>query len=586
MNKVKSKEGNYAVPGKNLVVSTNGSQEEPNFRLPKNPKALRIIPLGGLGEFGKNMQMLESGDDIIIIDCGLMFPHQEMLGVDFVIPDIRYLEQNKEKIKGIIFTHGHEDHIGGTPYIWPRLGCPLWATALTRGLLEVKFQEFGVTGVPINTITPGDTLKLGNFTVETFPMSHSMPGDIGLIIRTSLGTLVHIADFKFDRRGDSQNMISLLQRIGATGVLALFMDSTNVEEEGKAISEVVVEEAIDSIFGRTRGRILVTSFASAIPRIQSVINACQKHRRRLAISGRTMERNVEMTKRLGYLKVPQGILINIRKIHRLPDDQVAIMCTGSQGEEFSALSRMAGGEHQQITIKPGDTIVISGSVIPGNERSVADTVNNLFRQGADVIYGGEGADIHTSGHAKREDLKMVLKIVKPKYFMPIHGEYRHLVLHAKLAQEMGVNPANIFVLENGQVLDITKNEALILKMRVPSGYVLVDGLGVGDVGNIVLRDRQAMAKEGILVAIMTIDHDTSKLITSPDIISRGFIYMREQEELVFKIRQEVKRLLAKYNEEHHGDLNMIKAKIRDDIGEFIFREIQRRPMVIPVIIQV
>jgi ribonuclease J len=453
-------------------------------------------------------------------------------------------------------------------------------------LLEVKFQEFGIKGVPINTIAPGDTLHLGGFKIETFPMSHSMPGDIGLIIHTPLGKMVHIADFKFDRQGDSQNMISILQRLGAQGVLALFTDSTNAEEEGKSISETVVEEAIDTIFARTRGRIIVTSFASAVPRIQSVINACLKHGRRLAIAGHSMERNVEMTKRLGYLKVPQGILVNIRKMHSLPDDKIAIMCTGSQGEEFSALSRIAGGEHRQISIKPGDTIVISGSVIPGHERSIADTVNNLFRLGADVIYGGEGADIHTSGHAKREDLKLMLKITKPKYFIPIHGEYRHLVLHARLGQEMGVKPGNIFVLENGQVLEISKEGAKILKARVPSGYVLVDGLGVGDVGNIVLRDRQAMAKEGILVAIMTIDHDTGKLITSPDIISRGFIYMREQEELVFKIRQEVKRLLAHYSEQHHGDMNVIKGKIRDDIGQFIYNEIQRRPMVIPVVIQV
>lgn len=556
-------------------------------KLPKAQNTLRIIPLGGLGEIGKNIVAFEYGDDIIIVDCGIMFPHEEMLGIDFVIPDIRYLEANKHRIKGIILTHGHEDHIGAVPYVWPKLNCPVYGSSLTMGLVKVKFEEFGISNSRLHTIKPGDSLKLGIFKIDTFSMVHTMPGELGLVIHTPLGRILHLADFRFDETAEGNKASKdRLAQLGREGILLLTMDSTNVEEEGKGLTERVVEEEIGDIFQKTKGRLIITSFASSIPRIQSVVRAAQKHHRKLFVSGRSMERNIEMAQRLGYLSIPKGLVHNIRGLKNTPDSQIAILCTGSQGEEFSALSRIAAGEHRQIRLKPGDTVVISGSVIPGNERPIANTINNLFKIGANVIYGGESADIHASGHARRADLAEVMKLIRPKYFLPMHGEYRHLVLHARLGAENGINPKNIFVMENGQILDFDKHGGRIEKARVPSGYVLIDGLGVGDVGNIVLRDRQAMAKDGILVAIATIDRKNKKLLSSPDIISRGFIYMRENEELVFNIRQRIKKLVTQNLQEHPNDLNLVKSKIRDKISDYIEGTTQRRPMVIPVIIEV
>ncbi|HLC38860.1 MAG TPA: ribonuclease J [Patescibacteria group bacterium] len=549
-------------------------------------KTLKIIPLGGFGEIGKNIMVIEYDQDILVIDCGMMFPHEEMLGIDFVIPDTRYLEANRNRIRGLILTHGHEDHIGAMPYLMDRLGCPVYGSALTIGLVKVKFEEFGVSAAKLNVIKPGDSLRLGNFQIDTFDMIHTMSGDLGLLIHTPVGRILHLADFRFDdSKVGSDESKARLAEIGKKGVFLLTMDSTNVEEEGKAISEEAVEESIGEIFKKTWGRIIVTSFASSIPRIQSVISACQKNHRRLFVAGRSMERNIEMTERLGYLSVPKNLIYSIKELKNTPDREAAILCTGSQGEEFSALTRVAAGTHHQIRVKAGDTVVVSGSVIPGNERPIANVVNKLFKLGAEVIYGGESAEIHTSGHAKRDDLKEVFRLTKPEYFVPMHGEFRHLVIHAKLALEMGVTPKNIFVMENGQVLEFSQNSAHLSRARIPSGYVLVDGLGVGDVGNIVLRDRQAMAKDGILVAIMTVDAKTGKLLTSPDIISRGFIYMREREDLVHQIRSEVKSLLAKYNEQNRGDWATIKTQIREDLGQFIYNETQRRPMILPVTIE-
>jgi ribonuclease J len=562
-------------------------EKSPMPKLPNRPDAVRIIPLGGLGEIGKNIAAFEIGGDILIVDCGIMFPHEEMLGIDFVIPDIRYLVANKERIKGMILTHGHEDHIGAVPYVWPQLNCPVYGSALTIGLTKVKFEEFGISTSALHTIKPGDSLQLGRFKVDTFSMVHSMPGDLGLVIHTPCGKILHMADFRFDETAEG-NQISKdrLAQLGRQGIFLLTMDSTNVEEKGKSLTENIVEEEIGDIFRRVRGRIIVTSFASSIPRIQSVIRASEKNHRKLFVSGRSMERNIEMAERLGYLSIPKNFIHNIKELKHIPDQNVAIMCTGSQGEEFSALTRIAAREHRQIQIKPGDTVVLSGSVIPGHERPIADTINNLFRLGADVLYGGEAAELHASGHAHRSDLVEAMRLTRPKYFLPMHGEYRHLVLHARLAAENGLSTRNIFVMENGQVLDLDKNGGRIEKVRVPSGYVLIDGLGVGDVGNIVLRDRQAMAKDGILVAIATIDRKNKRLLTSPDIISRGFVYMRENEELVFNIRQNVKKLVTQYLQENPNDLNLVKSKIRDKITDYIFDNTQRRPMVIPVIIEV
>lgn len=552
-------------------------------------KQLKIIPLGGLGEIGKNMMIYEYGSDIIVVDCGIMFPQEEMLGIDFVIPDIRYLEENKKRIKAIIITHGHEDHIGALSYLWPRLNAPIYCTKLTAGLIEVKMREFQIAKSNINLIKSGDKIQLGDFRVEFFRVNHSIPDCVGLAIDTPLGLVVHTADFKFDHTpiNEPPTDISLLADFKKRGVLLLISDSTNAEIPGYTISEREVGQSIDQLISQTQGRAIITLFASLLNRIQQVFDAADKHNKKVAIVGRSLIKNTEIATKLGYLRVPKDLIVDPHKINNLPDNQQILLATGSQGEERSALTLISNGEHRQIKIRAGDTVIISASMIPGNERSIYNTINNLFRKGAQVIYGGQSdvLNIHVSGHASQEELKMMLELLKPKYFMPMHGEYRHLITHAKIACSMGVDTKNVFVAENGQILEINENSAQILKKRVPAGYVFVDGLGVGDVGNIVLRDRRAMAKDGVLMAIMTIDAQTGKLLSSPDIISRGFIYMREREDLVHKIRTEAKNLLAKYNEHHRADWALIKTLIREDLGRFIYNETERRPMILPVIIE-
>lgn len=555
------------------------------FRAPE-PKKLKIIPMGGNGEIGKNMQIYEYGDDIIVVDCGVMFPRAEMLGIDLIIPNIAYLEAKKNKIRGMIFTHGHMDHIGAVSYIWPRLQCPLYATKLTAGFIESAMEEKELKP-QIRLIKPGDKIQLGVFKIEFIPFSHSFLDDVGLAIDTPEGLVIHIADFKLDpNKIESQMILTKLGEFAARGVKLLLLESTNVEIKSNPIAESVVHDTISNIFGKAKGRMVVTSFASALDRIQGVINAAHKYHRKIAIAGRSMDKAVNIAMNLGYLKVPKGILVDIRGAEKIQDNQLVILCTGSQGEEFSALVRMATGDHKQIRLKKGDTVVISASAIPGNERSYSDTVNNLYRLGADVFYGSEREKVHSSGHAKRDELKLVIANVKPEYFLPIHGEYRHLVLHSRMAQELGIPEANTFTIENGQVIEIDDKGARISNLKVDASYVLVDGLGVGDVGNIVLRDRQAMAKDGIFVVILTVDHETGKLVTSPDIISRGFIYMREREDLVYKARQEIKKGFAKHNEKYPANWEFIKKAMRQELGEFLFTETERRPMIIPVIIEV
>jgi ribonuclease J len=555
------------------------------YRAPETKK-LKIIPMGGNGEIGKNMQVYEYGDDIIIVDCGVMFPRAEMLGIDLIIPNVSYLEAKKSKIRGMIFTHGHEDHIGAISYIWPKLQCPLYATKLTAGFIESKMAEAELKP-QIRIVKAGDKIQLGVFKIEFIPFSHSFLDDVGLVIDTPEGLIVHIADFKLDpNKLESQKILTKLGEFAARGVKLLLLESTNVEIKSNPIAESVVHDTIAGIFGKAKGRMIVTSFASALDRIQGVINSAQKYHRKVAIAGRSMEKAIDIAMNLGYLKIPKGVLMDIRGAEKMPDNQLVIICTGSQGEEYSALVRMSTGEHRQIHIRKGDTVVVSAGAIPGNERTYHDTVNNLYRLGANVFYGSEREKVHSSGHAKREELKLVIANVKPEYFLPIHGEYRHLVLHARLAQELGIPEANTFVIEDGQVIEIDEKGARISTQKVDASYVLVDGLGVGDVGNIVLRDRQAMAKDGIFVVILTVDHETGKLITSPDIISRGFIYMREREDLVYKSRQEVKKMFAKHNEKYPANWDFIKKAMRQELGEFLFTETERRPMIIPVIIEV
>jgi ribonuclease J len=547
----------------------------------------KIIPIGGFGEYGKNMAAYEYKDKILLIDCGIMFPEEEMLGIDFVIPDTRFLEDNKDKIVGMVFTHGHEDHIGGVPYIWPKIKCPMYATNLTSGLIEVKIKEFNITDAKITLFKAGDILKIGPFEVEAFHVTHSIPDSVGLAIKTDEGLIIHATDYKFDYTPISgQKMdVGKLALLGEKGVLALLSDSTNIDVPGYTISESAIIETFDQIFKNSPGRIIVSSFASLINRIQLVMNVAYKYHRKVAISGRSMENNIQIAKDLGYLKIPEGIIVDNRKIGHFLDTELVILCTGSQGEEYSALVRMASGEHRQIKIKKGDTVIISASAIPGNEGSIHGVIDNLSRLGANVIYGKK-VDIHVSGHASAEELKLMIALTKPKYFIPIHGVYRALVSHAKLAQRMGIPYDNTLVVENGNIIEFYQGKGAISNSRVPSGYVLVDGLGVGDVGNIVLRDRQAMAKDGIFVAILTVDHRTGQIVTSPDIISRGFVYMRAAEDLIHGARAEIKKMFAHHNQKFPLNWEYIKKAIREEMGEFLYLKTQRRPMVIPVIIEV
>jgi len=575
---------------KNVLVTSNGTAHDNNAThgTSQNKKGhLRIIPLGGLGEIGRNMTAIEYEQDIIVIDCGLMFPKEDMYGIDSIIPNTKFLEENRERIKGMIITHGHEDHAGAIPFIAPKLRVPIYTAKLTAAMIVEKAKEYSLEDLQIKQIKDGDKIKLGAFEIEFVGLSHTIPDEMGLVIDTPIGRFVYIVDFKIDYRDPEQRpVMQRLRGISRTATRCLFLDSTNAEIEGQSVSEVTVKESIDSLIATAKGRVIVTSFASNISRIKAVIEAAKTYHKKVAIVGRSMIRNVAIAKEIGYLSIPDGVIIDIRNINSFPKEEAIILCTGSQGEEYAALVRMASGEHKQIKIEPGDTIVLSSSVVPGNERSVAETINNLFKEGAEVIYGGEKADIHASGHAKADELRLMMSMMSPEYFIPIHGEYRHLVRNAQLATSMGIDPKKIIVAENGEVVEFDKDKGELTNQKVPSGYVLVDGLGVGDVGNIVLRDRQAMAKDGIFVLILTVDHTTGKIVTSPDIISRGFVYMRAAEELIHGARNEVKRMFASHNEKYPLNWDYIKRAIRDELGEYLFNKTQRRPMVIPVIIEV
>jgi len=550
---------------------------------------LKIIPLGGLSEIGKNMTVFECQDQIMVVDCGFMFPTGEMLGIDFVLPNTKYLEERKDQIKGIVITHGHEDHVGALPYVLPRIGNPvIYATKLTKGLIEAKLKQFGMHGQKIEIMEPKKNFKLGCFGIEPFRVTHSIPDGVGLGIRTPNGLVVHTGDFKLDHTPADGEVTDLatLARFGSEGVLCMLSDSTNVEVPGYTVSEREVGKTIDNILVHAKGRVIVSSFASLINRIQQVVDAANKHGRKVMISGRSMEANVVTAINLGYLKVPANVLITPKQARSLPDNELAIMCTGSQGETYSALVRMSSGNHRDVTIKKGDTVIVSASVIPGNQSSISRTINELFRLGAEVIYGRE-IDIHTSGHASKEELKLVLELVKPKYLIPVHGEDRHIVQHCQLAQSLGWKKENTFALDNGQVAVFdAKGNGSIANGRVPASYVMVDGLGVGDVGNIVLRDRQAMAREGVFMIVCTVDHNTGKLISSPDIISRGFVYMKAREKLIEDSRQEIKRLMRDYSSKNRASWSLIKDKLRDDIGKYLYQRTKRRPLILPVIIEV
>lgn len=549
---------------------------------------LRVVALGGLNEIGKNMYIYECGNDILVVDSGMAFPDDDMLGIDLVIPDISYLVKNKQKVRAVILTHGHEDHIGGLPYLLKELNVPVYGTRLTLGLVECKLKEHGLLSTSqLICVHQGDRVKIGNFTVEFIHSNHSIPDAVMLAITTSAGTVIHTGDFKIDPTPISGSMIDLgrLGELGKKGVLALLSDSTNVENPGYTLSESKVGITFDEIFSNyKKNRIIVATFASNVHRIQQLINSAVKYGRKLALSGRSMENIIEVASLLGYIKMPKGTLISIDDIKKYQPHQLVICTTGSQGEPMSALSRMSTSEHKKVEIVKGDLIVISANPIPGNETSVSKVVDDLFKRGAEVIYESSNA-IHVSGHACQEELKIILGITKPKFFVPMHGEYRHLIQHARLGEQMGVDPDNIFVMGIGQMLEFTNDSAKLVS-TVPAGRILVDGLGVGDVGNIVLRDRQHLAQDGLIVIVISISAETGALATSPDIISRGFVYVRESEELMDEIREVVTKSFNDAKASGIHDWSTLKLKVKHSLSSFLYTRTKRSPMLLPVIVEV
>jgi ribonuclease J len=547
---------------------------------------LKIIPLGGLSEIGKNMMVMESEDDIIAIDAGLMFPEEDMLGIDLVIPDISYLVEHKEKVRGIIITHGHEDHIGALPYILPQLNVPVYSTKLTNGLISMKLKERrALAEANLKVIPPGGNVTLGRFRIELFPVCHSIPDSVGLVIYTPIGVVVHTGDFKLDHTPVSGRPtdLSRLAQLGARGVLLLMSDSTYAELPGYTPSEKVVGEALDHIMAEAPGRVIITTFSSLVSRVQQVIDAAAKHGRRVFVVGRSMSDTVRMALELGYLHAPDGILSRLDQLRGLPHNKVVFVTTGSQGEPTSALVRMANRDHREVHIIPGDTVVISATPVPGNEGLVNRVVNSLFKQGARVLYD-KVAQVHVHGHASQEELKLLLTLARPKFFMPIHGEYRHLALHAKLAESVGLPKENIFVLEDGDVLELTP-ESGKRTGKITASNVYVDGLSVGDIDSIVLRDRKMLSKDGIVMVIIAVNRQTGKVIGRPDIVSRGFVDPVESKDMIEASRDLVAKVL-----DHGGarpaDWGFISRKVRDTLNRFYYEQTRRRPMVLPFMVKV
>nr|WP_330390885.1 ribonuclease J [Tindallia magadiensis] len=553
----------------------------------KNQSKIKIIPLGGLREIGKNLTLVEYKNEILIIDCGLSFPDDEMLGIDIVLPDTTYLEKNKDRIKGVVLTHGHEDHIGALPYLLKKINLPIYGTRLTLGLLEAKLKEHKLDRkVHLQRVKAGDMFQLGAFNIEFIRSSHSIPDACAIAVHTSEGIILHTGDFRIDYSTVDGEMIDLhrLGELGKQGVLVMLADSTNAERPGTTMSESKIGVALENAFMNTKSRIIVATFASHIHRLQQIINTAEKFNRKIVISGRSMINVFEVGAELGALHVPKDILIDIREMDDYPDDQLLLLTTGSQGEPMAALSRMASNDHRKLDIQKGDLVIFSASPIPGNEKMVSRVINQLFEKGADVIYDPM-AEVHTSGHACQEELKLIHRLVNPKYFIPVHGEYRHLKQHANLAARMGVPEENIFTMENGQVLEMNQKQAKITG-KVQAGPVLVDGLGVGDVGSIVLRDRKHLAEDGLMVVVVTLDKKEAKVVAGPDIISRGFVYVRESEDLLGEAREEVQKSLEQCEQKGIREWSQLKNAIRDSLKDFLYQKTQRRPMILPIIMEV
>lgn len=547
---------------------------------------LSVIPLGGLGEIGLNMMVFEYGDDIIIVDAGLMFPEEEMLGVDIVIPDITYLKERKDKIRGIIITHGHEDHIGALPYILREINVPIYATPLTIGLIKGKLKEHKLDETSeLISVKPRQIIELGCFSVEFIRVTHSIVDGVGLGITTPVGRIVHTGDFKLDQTPVDGELLDFhkFSEYGDKGTLALLSDSTNSEREGYTLSEKEVGKAIERVFGTAKKRIIVATFASNIHRIQQVIDAAVKLDRKVILNGKSVINNAQVALDLGYLKIPEKTWIKLDEMKNYSPDKIAIITTGSQGEPMSSLARMAVNEHKDIQIEEDDTVVLSSRVIPGNEKAISRIINHLFRRGANVIYE-DVSDIHVSGHASQEEQKLMMCLVRPKYFIPIHGEYRHLVYHARLAEMLGINKDNIFIIEDGDVIEFN-GDAAVKKEKVQAGRVFVDGKVIGDVGNIVLRDRVRIGADGIIIVLVSVEKVTGRVVTGPDIVTRGFVFEEESQELIGEMKQVVGDLLGQLEQELMADWVLVKTKVRNTLKKFLIKKMDRKPMIIPIIVE-
>lgn len=551
----------------------------------ENTGSVKIIPLGGLEQIGMNMTAFMYEDEIVVVDCGLSFPDDDMLGVDLVIPDVTFLKDNIDKVKGFVVTHGHEDHIGAFPYVIKDVNKPIYATKLTMGIIETKFREHNLIATTKRKIVNyGQSIILGKFRIEFIRTNHSIADSAALAIHTPAGVIFHTGDFKVDYTPVFGEPIDLqrMGEIGKKGVLALLCDSTNVMRPGYTMSEKTVGKTFENIFDENKkNRIIVATFASNVDRVQQIINAACSHGRKVAVEGRSMVNIINVAGELGYIQIPDGTLIDTEEIKKYPDDQVTIITTGSQGESMAALSRMAASIHKKVTIKPGDVVIVSATPIPGNEKSVARLINELSMKGAKVIF----QDTHVSGHASQEEIKMMYTILKPKYSIPVHGEYRHLVKHAELAESMGIDKKNIFILSSGDVLELSEEEGRVVD-TVPCGELMVDGLGVGDVGNIVIRDRQVLSENGIVVVVLTLDKYTNQLLSGPDIVTRGFVYVRESETLIEEATDVVYHAVINCLENSNVDWAKIKLVIKDSLGEYFWKKMKRTPMVLPIIMEV
>lgn len=555
----------------------------------RDEKKLKVIPLGGLNEIGKNITAFEYGNDIMLVDCGLSFPDDDMFGIDVVIPDFTYLEKNASKIRGLVITHGHEDHIGAVPYLIQKLNVPVYGTRLPIGLIKNKFEEHGISHGKLHNINAGDRINLGVFKVETIRTTHSIADSICLSIDTPVGRIFHTGDFKIDYTPVDGEPIDLskLAELGSKGVLLMMSDSTNATRPGFTESEKKVGDTLESIFRNATTRIIVSTFSSNVHRIQKIVDNAVKFGRKVAFSGRSMVNVVGLAIALGYLKIPAGTIVDINKTRNIPDNELVIITTGSQGEPMSALARMANSEHKAIEIKRNDVIILSSTPVPGNEKMVSNVVNRLIEKGAQVIYS-DIADTHVSGHACREELKLIHSLIKPKFFMPVHGEYRHLEAAAEIAMDLGMNKKNIFIMENGDCLELDRRSAAVKKEAVPAGAVMVDGLGVGDVGNIVLRDRRMLSESGLIIVVATINRGSGQILAGPDIISRGFVYVRENEDLIEEATDVARNSLEKMlgSNKKINDWSALKNGLRDDMRKFIYAKTQRSPVILPIFMEV